>query len=67
MFSGLPCQTHIAHIAHIARTRWRVEVQRLGVHIADIARIARSWGGEPGTFAPFFAPRNAILTGPISI
>ena len=30
---------HIAHIAHIARTRGRVDV-----HIAHIARIARTWG-----------------------
>ena len=44
MFSGLPCKTHIAHIAHIARTRGRVEVQRVGVHIAHMAHIAWSWG-----------------------
>ena len=58
MFSGLPCKTHIAHIAHIARTRWRVE--RVGVHIAHIAHIAWSLGRvepNPGTFARFCATK----------
>ena len=27
MFSGLPCETHIAHIARIARTRGTVRVR----------------------------------------
>ena len=29
MFSGLPCESHIAHIARIARTRGTVRVRRL--------------------------------------
>ena len=41
MFSGLPCETHIAHIVHIARTRGG---ERVGGHIAHIAHIAWSWG-----------------------
>ena len=49
MFSGLPCETHIAHIAHIARTRRRVEVQR--AHIAHIARTRERVEPNPGTFA----------------
>ena len=50
----------IAHIAHIARTRGRVEVQRVGVHIAHIAHIAWSWGRvepNPGTFVRFCATK----------
>ena len=60
MFSGLPCETHIAHIARIARTRWRVEVQRVGGHRAHIAHIAWSWGRvepNPGTFVRFCATK----------
>ena len=34
MFSGLPCKTHIAHIAHIARNPGRVDVQRVGTPYA---------------------------------
>ena len=30
MFSGLPCESHIAHMARIARTRGTVRVRRLG-------------------------------------
>ena len=56
MFGGLPCE--ISHIAHIARTRGRVE--RVGVHIAHIAHIAWSWGRvepNPGTFVRFCATK----------
>ena len=31
MFSGLPCESHIAHIAHIARNPGRVDVQWLAL------------------------------------
>ena len=34
MFSGLPCESHIAHIVHIART---VRVRRLGACRACLA------------------------------
>ena len=46
MFSGLPCETHIAHIAHIARTRgeWMFSGLPCETHIAHIARIARTRG-----------------------
>ena len=40
----------------------RVEVQRVGVHIAHIAHIAWSWSQTQGHLCGF-APRNAILTG----
>ena len=30
MFNHLPCESHIAHIAHVARTRGSVRVRRLG-------------------------------------
>ena len=38
-FSGLACKTHIAHIAHIARSGLACKT-----HIVHIAHIARSPG-----------------------
>ena len=55
MFSGLPCETHIAHIAHIARNRgeWMFSGLPCETHIAHIARIARTRGTVRVHFAWF--------------
>ena len=46
MFSGLPCETHIAHIARIARNpgEWMFSGLPCETHITHIARIARNLG-----------------------
>ena len=53
MFSGLACKTHIAHIA---RTRGRVGVQRLGA-----ASMPGRWRGRGGFYARQVA-RNFVAT-----
>ena len=63
MFSGLPCKTHIAHIAHIARNPGRVDVRRVGAPYAPHFAWFLHGFGERVASGVGFHPENPI-TGP---
>ena len=59
MFSGLPCESHIAHIAHIARTRGRVDVEWLALDPHSTYSTYSKDAGDCEGLAAWCLPRLA--------
>ena len=62
MFSGLPCETHMAYVAHTAESEGSAGWRPYSTY-STYSKDPGESGAKPGTFARFCATKNAILTG----